>query len=45
MKTKDCKHKDTRKLFYQDKNKWIRTDISMCLDCNKIVQMGEVKNE
>lgn len=43
----ECEHKRTRKLFYQDavKKTWVRTDKSICLDCNKIVQMGEVKNE
>ena len=44
---KQCEHKTTRKLFWMDsratKRTWKRTDIHFCIDCNKVVQMEELK--
>ena len=34
-----CKHKNTRKLFWSNNNpnRWERTNVSICLDCDLIV--------
>ncbi len=43
----NCKHENTRKLFWSDqqRKKWVRTDVSICLNCNKIVGLQPVEME
>ncbi len=40
-----CKHNNTRKLFWSNSNpnKWERTNVSICLDCEAIVGIQEIK--
>ncbi len=40
-----CKHINTRKLFWSNTspNKWMRTEYSICLDCDAIVGLQPVK--
>jgi len=42
-----CKHENTRKLFWSNNNpnRWERTNVSICLDCDAIVGMQPVKME
>jgi len=40
-----CKHTNTRKLFWMNSNpkRWMKTEISLCLDCGSVVKQEEVK--
>ena len=42
-----CKHENTRKLFWSNNspNRWERTNVSICLDCNAIIGKQEIKLE
>jgi hypothetical protein len=42
---KECEHINTRKLFYQDTRRatWVRTNISICLDCDCVLKLKEVE--
>ena len=45
IKTMECKHMNTRKLFWMDTNpnKWEKTDVAICLDCNSVVRRTGIK--
>ena len=40
-----CKHENTRKLFWSNSNpnRWERTNVSICLDCDMIVGKQVIK--
>lgn len=40
-----CKHENTRKLFWSNNNpnRWERTNVSICLDCDLIVGKQVIK--
>lgn len=44
-KWEECKHKLTRKLYFQRGKKWITTDISTCDRCRALIKKEVIKNE
>jgi len=40
-----CKHKITRKLYFQKEKKWITTEYSICEECSAIIKKTKVDVE
>jgi len=39
----ECKHKNKKRLYERHDTKWISTEYYKCLDCKKLLTLGEIK--